>query len=81
MRKVKDKWCLRNNAILALKLIISKGIDIHTACDRLQDVYQWGILGKASCLRSIGNDYRRNNLLKYFERYSPRDVRSINESG
>ena len=81
IRKVKDKWCLRNNAILALKLIISKGIDIHTACDRLQDVYQWGILGKASCLRSIGNDYRRNNLLKYFERYSPRDVRSINESG
>ena len=74
MRKEKHKWCLRNNAILALKLIISKGVDIHTACDRLQEVFQWGIFGKASCLRSIGKDYRENNLLKYFERYSPLDA-------
>ena len=33
-----------------------------------------GIFGKASCLRSIGKDYRENNLSKYFERYSPLDA-------
>ena len=61
MRPFKDKWTLQNNAILALNRLLAEGADIHTACSRLEDVYRWGIVGKASCLRSIGNDYRENN--------------------
>ena len=49
MRPFKDKWTLQNNAILALKRLLAEGVDIHTACSRLEDVYHWGICGKASC--------------------------------
>ena len=39
MRPFKDKWTLQNNAVLALKCLLAEGVDIHTACSRLGDVY------------------------------------------
>jgi hypothetical protein len=74
MEPVKDKWTMQNNAISALKRLLAEGVGIHTVCSRLGDVYHWGIVGKGSCLWSTSNDYRKNNLAKYYDRFSPRDL-------
>ena len=64
MRMEKHKWSLRNNAILALKLIISKGVDIHTACDRLRGF-------------PVGNFWQSIMLTKYWKRLQRKQLIEI----